>query len=183
MNIKLAWRLARLFVHLFAGLAACALVFPWAGPGRREGVTRRWSRQLLRIGGVSVEQTGATEALARAMIVANHVSWLDVWLILSVHPVRFVAKSDIAGWPLAGWLVRQAGTIFIERARRSDTARINRTIEEVMQRPEAVQGGLRRAAVAIGRRQCRRPPDPKRPAEPANGREGLRAGCLRPLQW
>jgi 1-acyl-sn-glycerol-3-phosphate acyltransferase len=124
LNIKLAWRLARLFVHLLAGLAACALVFPWAGPGRREGVTRRWSRQLLRICGVSVEQTGATEALAHAMIVANHVSWLDIFVINALHPCHFVAKSEIRDWPVLGWLADKGGTVFIARGNRRELRHI-----------------------------------------------------------
>ena len=118
MNIKLAVRLLRVFFHLVFGLAICALVFPWAGAARRDAAIRRWSRRLLGICGVSLETEG--EALAHALVVANHVSWLDIFVINSLHPCRFVAKSEIRAWPVLGFLVAQAGTVFIARGNRRD---------------------------------------------------------------
>lgn len=134
-----AWRLARLVTHVLFGLSISAAVFPWVSHRRQLRIIRWWSRGMLATMNVKVTVHGRHPAASHpTLLVSNHVSWLDVWLILSVHPVRFVAKSDIARWPVAGWLVRQAGTIFIERSRRSDTARINRGIAEVMARPETV---------------------------------------------
>lgn len=118
MKIKLVVRLLRVFLHLFVALATCALVFPWVGAGRRQARIRSWSRQLLAICGVSLEEQG--EALAHALVVANHVSWLDIFVINSLHPCRFVAKSEIRAWPVLGWLVAQAGTVFIARGSRRD---------------------------------------------------------------
>jgi 1-acyl-sn-glycerol-3-phosphate acyltransferase len=118
LNIKLSVRLFRVSLHLFSGLAICALVFPWLGSARRQARIRSWSRRLLGICGVSLEQEGA--ALAHALVVANHVSWLDIFVINSSHPCRFVAKSEIRDWPLLGWLVAQAGTVFIARGSRRD---------------------------------------------------------------
>jgi 1-acyl-sn-glycerol-3-phosphate acyltransferase len=62
------------------------------------------------------------------MLAANHISWLDVYALIAVCPARFVAKAEIRSWPLLGWLSRNAGTLFIERTKRSDTARINEHI-------------------------------------------------------
>lgn len=59
------------------------------------------------------------------MLVANHVSWLDIFAINAVVPARFVAKAEIRSWPLIGWLCAQAGTIFIRQSRRHDTVRVN----------------------------------------------------------
>ncbi len=59
-------------------------------------------------------------ALAHALVVANHVSWLDIFVINSLHPCRFVAKSEIRAWPVLGWLVAQAGTVFIARGSRRE---------------------------------------------------------------
>jgi 1-acyl-sn-glycerol-3-phosphate acyltransferase len=118
LNIQSAVRLPRIFLHLFVGLATCALVFPWAGAARREARIRSWSRRLLAICGVSLEQQG--EALEHALVVANHVSWLDIFVINSLHPCRFVAKSEIRAWPVLGWLAAQAGTVFIARGSRRD---------------------------------------------------------------
>jgi 1-acyl-sn-glycerol-3-phosphate acyltransferase len=66
------------------------------------------------------------------MLAANHISWLDVYSLQTVCPARFVAKAEIRDWPLLGWLSRNAGTLFIERSKRSDTARINRHISEAL---------------------------------------------------
>ena len=118
MNIKSAVRLLRVFLHLCYGLAVCALVFPWLAAARRQARIRAYSRKLLAICGVSLEQQG--EALEHALVVANHVSWLDIFVINSLHPCRFVAKSEIRDWPLLGWLVAQAGTVFIARGSRRD---------------------------------------------------------------
>ncbi len=120
-----AFRLLRIVLHLFAGLATCALVFPFIGAPARIARIKRWSVKLLALCRVRVEFTdaGVREA-SRALIVSNHVSWLDIFVINSLHPCRFVAKSDIRGWPLIGWLSAQAGTIFIARGKLRDVRRI-----------------------------------------------------------
>lgn len=56
------------------------------------------------------------------MLVANHQSWLDIFAINALAPSAFVAKAEIRRWPLAGWLVAMAGTVFIERGRRHAVA-------------------------------------------------------------
>ena len=118
--MRLAWRLARLALHVLRGLLTCALVFPWAGDGLRERLVRRWSARLLAICNVEVEHGEGAAPLAHAMIVSNHVSWLDIFVIDSLLPCRFVAKAEIRAWPLLGWLVAQAGTVFIARGNRRD---------------------------------------------------------------
>ena len=66
------------------------------------------------------------------LVVANHVSWLDIFALHAVGPVRFIAKSEIARWPLIGRLVRGVGTLFIERERRHDTHRVNREVSAAL---------------------------------------------------
>ena len=118
MKIKPALRLARVFLHLFEGLATCALLFPFVGGARRELLVRSWSRRLLGICQVRVTVDGAP--LSHALLAANHVSWLDIFLINAVAPSRFVAKAEIRAWPVLGWLVAQAGTVFLARGKRRD---------------------------------------------------------------
>lgn len=137
LRIQLAFRLSRVLLHLIAGLATCALLFPWIDGARRDWHVRRWSRRLLGICGVSVEQAGAP-ALAHAMIVANHVSWLDIFVINSLLPCRFVAKSEIRAWPVLGWLVGQAGTVFIARGSRRDLRHIFKGLVGSLQQGERV---------------------------------------------
>ena len=66
------------------------------------------------------------------MLVANHVSWLDIFAINAIVPVRFVAKSEVRSWPFIGWLCARAGTLFIRRARPHDTARINDVVAKAL---------------------------------------------------
>ncbi|EYS96925.1 glycerol acyltransferase [Cupriavidus sp. SK-4] len=131
-------RKTALVLHLLRGLVTCALLFPWLGVRTREWHIRRWSRRLLRICGVEVEVVDATGAASHgagrqgAMVVSNHISWLDIYVIHSWQPVRFVAKSEIRDWPLIGWLCGKTGTIFIERARKRDAHRVLHDITDVM---------------------------------------------------
>jgi 1-acyl-sn-glycerol-3-phosphate acyltransferase len=124
MTIQLVFRLSRVFLHLSQGLATCALLFPWIGAARRDAYVQRWSRNLLGICGVQVEQRPGAPALSHAMIVANHVSWLDIFVINALHPCRFVAKSEIREWPVLGWLVDKAGTVFLARGNRRELRHI-----------------------------------------------------------
>jgi 1-acyl-sn-glycerol-3-phosphate acyltransferase len=124
LNIKLAWRLARVVLHLLRGLATCAFVFPWTGPALRERLVRRWSARLLDICRVRVERRDGAPALGHALIVSNHVSWLDIFVINAQLPCRFVAKAEIRAWPVVGWLVAQAGTVFIARGNRRELRHI-----------------------------------------------------------
>jgi 1-acyl-sn-glycerol-3-phosphate acyltransferase len=130
--MRLAWRLARVVLHLLQGLATCVLVFPWSGAALRERLIRRWSARLLGICRVRVEREDGTQPLAHALIVSNHISWLDIFVINSVHPCRFVAKAEIRAWPVLGWLVAQAGTVFIARGNRRDLRHIFKGLVDVL---------------------------------------------------
>lgn len=119
-------RLVRLCLHLFHGLLVCAVIFPWIGVAPRVWRIQRWSAQLVAICGVKIDvrMPEGLRPAERALIVANHVSWLDIFVINTIQPCRFVAKSDIRDWPLIGWLCDKAGTIFISRGRVRDVRRI-----------------------------------------------------------
>jgi len=128
------YRIARLFLHLLTGLAGSALVFPFVGRNGRLAIFRRWSRTLLAILAVRVQVQGTApiERHAPTMLLSNHVSWLDIFVIASIVPSRFIAKSEIRRWPVVGWLIARQGTLFIERGRRRDTARINDNVNEAL---------------------------------------------------
>lgn len=113
MSARLGLRLARVGWHIAAGLATCALVLSWAGPALREACIRRWSARLLQIFSVSIVADGAPPHAG--LVVANHVSWLDIFVLNAIRPCRFVAKSEVRRWPVLGWLVKSAGTVFLER--------------------------------------------------------------------
>ena len=132
-------RLVRLILHLLQGVATSALVFPLVSSERQLAIIRRWSRGVLHVLNIRLRVHGTVpHGRAPTLIVSNHVSWLDIWVIHAVCPVRFVAKSDVRRWPVIGWLAARAGTIFIERDRRHDTARINRRLIDTLVRGERV---------------------------------------------
>ncbi len=128
------WRLLRLFCHLLWGVLLAAVWLPRLKAGRRHDVVMGWSAGVLRILNVRLAVSGHVPGrdVASVMFVANHISWLDVWVINSIQPVRFVAKSDVRDWPIIGWLSRKTGVIFIERERRRDTARVSGLSRQVL---------------------------------------------------
>jgi len=133
-------RALRVVGHVFVGLATTSFVFPFAAPARRRALTRRWSRRLLALLHVECRVSGADPAAGagNVLVVSNHVSWLDIFVLNAIFPVRFVAKAELARWPVAGRLVRGAGTLFIERARRRDTHRVNRVVSDALAQGDVV---------------------------------------------
>jgi 1-acyl-sn-glycerol-3-phosphate acyltransferase len=72
------------------------------------------------------------------LLVANHISWLDILAINAVHPARFVSKADVRAWPLLGWLVACGGTLFIERERKRDALRVVHQIAEALKHGDTI---------------------------------------------
>src|SRR5581483_8921880 len=110
-------------VRLFAALLGTALVLPFlvpAGPGTRRRALSRAAQRTLRALDVRLAVRGRVRQ-HRALLVANHVSWLDVLVLLAAADdpavFRLVAKSEVRGWPVIGWFAGLAGTIFIDRSR------------------------------------------------------------------
>lgn len=96
--------LAGLVVSPLGGLIPAALV-------------RRWCRWIVRAAGVRVRVSGTAPATGGLLLVANHISWLDIPLLAAIRPARMLAKSDIRQWPVAGPLAAHGGTLFIDRNR------------------------------------------------------------------
>lgn len=126
-TLRAIFRLARATLHLLGGSLTVALIFPFISPSRRLWLKQRWSRQLLDALGVTLkvgpdamkwpEGAAATSAV-QGMIVANHISFLDIFAINALAPAAFVSKDDVRAWPLIGWLCAYTDTIFIERGSR-----------------------------------------------------------------
>ncbi len=104
---------------LFAGLCILLFRFPSLDQQKRDAWIQRWSGWVLRVLGVKIEVTGASASIpSNALIVGNHVSWLDIVVLHSQRSAAFIAKAEIQSWPLVGLLVERSGTIFIERGKR-----------------------------------------------------------------
>ena len=133
-------RWTRLLAHVAAALFILRFVFPRASFERRRHLHGWWSRKLVRIVGIDMQVEGVTSSMAGhgVMVAANHVSWLDVFCVSSVWPTRFIAKSEVRDWPVAGWIAERAGTLFVRRARRRDTARINEIVHGALAQGDCV---------------------------------------------
>jgi len=81
---------------------------------------------------------GSAPALEHCVVVANHVSWLDIFVVHSLYPSHFVAKAEIRSWPLAGWLAEKAGTVFIARGNRRDLRHIFKGLVTSLEKGERV---------------------------------------------
>jgi len=111
------WRSLRVAEHLLTGATIALLI----AAGRRFGlqtlwipeVVRWWHARLCRALGLRLEVTG--EPAPNALLVANHVSWLDIPVMGSQAKIDFLSKAEVRDWPLVGWMAEIAGTLFIAR--------------------------------------------------------------------
>ena len=119
--LRYLWRTPLLLLHALIAVPLALAVFnPLARRLRIGGerldhrMTRWWSGRIVRIFGFRISRVGAPLPGA-VLFVANHVSWLDIELMHSQRMMCFVAKAEIARWPLIGWLSTRAGTIYHQR--------------------------------------------------------------------
>jgi 1-acyl-sn-glycerol-3-phosphate acyltransferase len=133
-----AWRLLRVLLHGLHGLVIVLARFSAYDAGARHARIRWWSAKLLHVLGIALQAHGTPRAGAK-LVVANHVSWLDVAAIHAVIPeAHFVSKSDVKHWPLVGRLVAGAGTLFIEREKKRDALRVVHQMAEALKSGDTV---------------------------------------------
>jgi 1-acyl-sn-glycerol-3-phosphate acyltransferase len=116
------------FVLLTAALAAVLRVMSLLRLPGRGRISILYSRAVCALLGVRITVAGTPPGQHTALILANHVSWLDILVITATAPVIFVAKSEVARWPLIGWVARARGTVFVERGQRQRTPAANAEI-------------------------------------------------------
>lgn len=138
-RIALCWTITRLLWQLLLGLGVSVTSFARGDSPRRHAIIRSWSRQLLHIAGVEVRAIGfPADAERPVTLVANHVSWTDIFALNTQHACHFIAKSELRAWPLAGRLLANVGTIFINRSDRKETHRMKRVVRELLAAGETV---------------------------------------------
>jgi 1-acyl-sn-glycerol-3-phosphate acyltransferase len=137
--------LAFLLFHMLWGIVVAGLLFPVLPAAACNFLIRFWSRLLLAGLGIRLEFEdlgGASRpppaGSPGALLLTNHVSWADVFVLAAVIPVRFVAKSEVRSWPLAGWLAKAVGTVFIERGRRHAVSDVNRVVAARLERGQPI---------------------------------------------
>lgn len=87
----------------------------------QQSIPHLYHRAFCALVGVRIREVGERTGDGPLLILSNHVSWLDICVITALTPVVFVAKSEVARWPVFGWLAKLQRTIFIDRERRQKT--------------------------------------------------------------
>lgn len=99
---------------------------------------QRWAEQALKVIGIHVHCYGRPMTEQPVLLVANHISFLDIIVISSFTPARFLSKDTVKNWPLIGQLSQLSGTLFIERGRRAAINQVMKEIKQALQHPRPV---------------------------------------------
>jgi 1-acyl-sn-glycerol-3-phosphate acyltransferase len=117
----------RITLHTLVGLLLASTLFPLSGNQTKAKLIQWWCTKLLSTFNIQVKVEGNLPKdlglHTNTMLVANHISWSDIHAINSLTPLRFIAKAEIKSWPIFGYLVSKANTLFIDRSKRQDAKR------------------------------------------------------------
>jgi lyso-ornithine lipid O-acyltransferase len=117
----------RFFGTVLLAALALAVLLPFhvvaIGIGGRSTmrVAQLWQRFVCSLMGIRITVTGAPATDRPLLLLSNHNSWLDIPILASVAPISFIAKQEVAGWPVVGFLARAQRTVFVDRNRRHAT--------------------------------------------------------------
>ncbi|MEI6352052.1 MAG: lysophospholipid acyltransferase family protein [Verrucomicrobiota bacterium] len=132
--LRIGFRVLRLLIAL--ALSAIAYFFAITITGRSGSVLARsvWMQGTARrlMSALAIEPTYIGEPPTRGVLVSNHLSYLDILVFGARHPLVFISKSEVAGWPIFGQLAKWAGTLFIRRDLRSDVVRIGEEMPRIL---------------------------------------------------
>lgn len=131
-KLRALWKILRGFSHLLVGLWTIHLHFPRLPEEQREMRVQAWSLQFLALWDIHLKVLGQPVVSGPALLVSNHISWLDILVIHAARYCRFVSKSDIRDWPLVGALATHSGTLYIERTNRKDALRMVHDMADAM---------------------------------------------------
>jgi 1-acyl-sn-glycerol-3-phosphate acyltransferase len=135
-----AFRLFRLVFKLVSGLLLSMTGYRRANAENKRRVNAKWSRELLQIAGIEVRAVDFPNVASShaVTLVANHVSWADIFALNSQRACHFIAKAELRSWPIAGKLLDNVGTIFINRSDRKETHRLGQVVRDYMASGETV---------------------------------------------
>jgi 1-acyl-sn-glycerol-3-phosphate acyltransferase len=122
---------------VLTALVIASVCYPFITPARQLRFKRQWSARLLKILGVRLV-TDEPFLNPGSLLVANHISWLDVFVINAAYPAAFVSKAEIRQWPLVGWLASKNETVFLRRGSRGHARIVNGEIAGLLRRQRHV---------------------------------------------
>ena len=132
VHLNLLFRITFLIIWVVLGFLALLLISPLGPSNIKKKVINYWSKILLSIVRLRVIFKGKKNELPASpfIVVANHISWVDIFVLLSVLPVSFIAKIELKKWFFLGNLIEMAGTIFIDRNRRKSIREVAKKISQ-----------------------------------------------------
>jgi 1-acyl-sn-glycerol-3-phosphate acyltransferase len=139
MKLLRAWgRLGRVGWHIAVGFIVIVWRFPRLSVVQREMRIQAWSLELLTHLAIKLVVHGQPPQTGPVLLVANHISWLDIAVMHATRHCRFVSKADVRRWPVVGTLAGGAGTLFIERNSRRDARRVVHYMTECLRQGDVL---------------------------------------------
>jgi len=136
--VRVTLRLPLVLLWLLSCLLSVATIYPLVSRPLRSRMNRAWSRLLMFLCGVRVIVRGQPCRQGAVLWVANHVSWIDIYILAGVRGILFIAKSEIRQWPVLGWLVARVGTVFLQRGQRNSLKLVADQMAHCFARGEAL---------------------------------------------
>ena len=120
------YRIAHVFLHTIVGLIIASVFLSFINKNKKTAIIKWWCAGLLRAFHIKVVTFGNLPpgSTRGVMFVANHISWSDIHALNSKIALRFIAKAEIRSWPIFGYLVAKANTLFIDRSKKQEAAKI-----------------------------------------------------------
>ncbi|MBF5002965.1 1-acyl-sn-glycerol-3-phosphate acyltransferase [Diaphorobacter sp. NR2-3-3-1] len=132
------WRCLRMAFHALHGLLVVLLRFPRLTQEQQQARVQAWALQMLACAGITLEVRGTPVLRGPVLMVANHLSWLDIPVLHAARYCRFISKSDVRDWPIVGTLATAGGTLYIERASRRDALRMVQSMHDALEQREVL---------------------------------------------
>lgn len=151
-SLRLLYRLPLLLLHLLLALPLVLLAsvpplprIRLGGPGLDVIMESWWTATACRLFGLRITVTGQVADTA-SLVVANHISWLDIPLLYSVAPMGFVSKAEVDRWPILGFIARFGSSLFHDRGSHDSARNVLAAMVERLQQGKRVtifpEGGI-----------------------------------------
>ena len=135
--LKTSSRIIYRSTFLFTAIIAGCLFTPFFQKGHmpRQSMSAKltcwWHKRVLGALGIKISIHGTPSDIT-TLFVANHLSWIDIHLIGSHLPVRFLSKAEVKDWPVFGWLASKAGTLYIPRGSKTASIEANKIMQQTL---------------------------------------------------
>lgn len=136
--IVASFKLARALAHIAAGLWTIHRHFPKLPQAEKELRVTAWSRTMLEKIGIELRIIGQPAPTGPMLLVANHISWLDITSMHAARYCHFVSKASIKQWPIIGTLSDATGTLYVERENRRDALRVVHRMADALREQQVV---------------------------------------------